>query len=69
MAAMAVMGGAAEVLAQAGDHGGSFALLERLLEIPAGREVSVAMLRADPMWDPLRSNPRCERLLRRHADR
>jgi len=69
MAGTAAMGGAAEVLAQAGDHDGALALLERLFDLPAGREVSVALLRADPVWDPLRADPRFEGLLHRHAER
>jgi serine/threonine-protein kinase len=69
MAGTAAMGGAAEVLAQAGDHGAALALLERLFEMPAGREVSVALLRVDPVWDPLRGEPRFERLLTRFAAR
>ena len=69
MAGAAAMGGAAEVLAQAGDHGGALALLERLFDLPAGREVSVALLRVDPAWDPLRGDPRFEQLLARFAAR
>jgi serine/threonine-protein kinase len=69
MAGTAAMGGAAEVLAQAGDHDGAFALLERLLGMPAGREASVALLRVDPVWDPLRGDPRFPRLLRRYDER
>lgn len=65
----AAMEGAAEVLAQVGDRTGAIALLERLLGIPAGREASVPLLRADPIWDPLRSDPRFERMLRRHEGR
>lgn len=61
----AAMEGAAEVLAQVGETTAALALLERLLGVPAGREVSVPLLRADPIWDPLRSDPRFERLLQR----
>jgi hypothetical protein len=63
------MGGAAEVFAHAGDHDNAIALLERLFDLPAGREASVALLRADPAWDPLRGDPRFERLLSRFAAR
>jgi serine/threonine-protein kinase len=69
LAGTAAMGGAAEVLAHAGDHDAALALLERLLGMPAGREASVALLRADPAWDPLRGDARFERLLTRFAAR
>jgi serine/threonine protein kinase/regulator of sirC expression with transglutaminase-like and TPR domain len=69
MAATAALGGAAEVLAEAGDLDGALALLERLLAMPAGREASVALLRVDPAWDPLRGDPRFERMLVRFSAR
>jgi serine/threonine-protein kinase len=65
--ATAFMGGAAEVLAQAGDTDGALELLELLLAMPAGREASVPLLRVDPIFDPLRSDPRFEQLLKRFS--
>ena len=65
----AAMEGAAEVLTQAGDLDGALVLLDRLLGIPAGREASVPLLRVDPIWDPLRRDPRFERMLRRYEGR
>jgi len=44
-----------------GDHDAAVARLAHLLTIPS--DVSVPMLRADPMWDPLRGNPGFQRLL------
>jgi len=44
-----------------GDHDAAIARLTDLLTIPS--DVSVPMLRADPMWDPLRTNPRFRRLI------
>ncbi len=55
---------AAEVLARVGDNDAAFALLERQLTTPAG--VGVQILRLDPRWDPLRRDPRFQRLLARH---
>ena len=52
---------AAEVLARVGDYDAALALLERQLTTPAG--VGVQNLRLDPRWDPLRSDPRFQRLL------
>ena len=40
--------------------------LDRLLSMPAGPEASVPLLRLEPMWDPLRDDPRFEQMLRRH---
>ena len=67
--ATAMMGEAAEIHARAGDADGALALIQRLLDMPAGREVSVPLLRVDPVWDPLRSNPRFEALLQRYSSR
>jgi len=42
-------------------------LLELLLGMPAGHEVSVAVLRGNPAYHPLRGNPRFEQLLTRFS--
>ena len=44
-----------------GDHNAAITRLANLLTIPS--DVSVPMLRADPMWDPLRNDPRFQRLV------
>jgi hypothetical protein len=38
--------------------------LETLLSVPG--YMSAAMLRIDPLWDPIRSNPRFKRLVEGH---
>ena len=63
--ATAFIGGAVEVYAAAGERDRALELLELLLSIHAGREVSVPLLRAEPAFDPLRSDPRFEELLQR----
>jgi eukaryotic-like serine/threonine-protein kinase len=65
--ATAFMGGAVEVYLKVGDHGEAIRLIELLLAMPAGREVSVPLLRMDPMFDPLRGDPRFEQLLVRFS--
>ena len=37
--------------------------LRRLLSIPAGESVSVARLKIDPVWDPIRNDPQFQQLL------
>lgn len=44
-----------------GDLDTAFALLERSLKTPAG--ITVNELRLDPVWDPLRADPRLEQML------
>lgn len=66
-AAMAVMRGAAEIFAKAGEKDAAFELLELLFSMPAGREVTVPFLQVWPGFDPLRTDPRFEELLTRFA--
>jgi len=44
-----------------GDLDTAFALLERSLQTPSG--IVIHELRLDPVWDPLRADPRFEQLL------
>ena len=67
VAGTAIMGDAAEIYARAGDHDNAIALLSQLLGMPAGRELSVPLLRVDPRWDPLRADARFARMLAESA--
>jgi len=44
-----------------GETDPALALLEHLLAIPGG--ISAYRLKLDPAWDPLRTNPRFEKIL------
>jgi TolB-like protein/Flp pilus assembly protein TadD len=50
----------AQVQAQVGERDAAIAALPRLLEVPAGLHVSD--LKFDPLWDPLRKDPRFQKL-------
>ncbi len=65
----AIMGGAAEIFAYLGENAEAIRLLEQLLSMPAGREASVPLIRADPAYDRLRSDPQFERMLRQFPPR
>ena len=51
----------ARILAQAGDAEGALDEIERLLPGPSW--LSVHTLRIDPLWDPLRGNPRFQAMV------
>jgi tetratricopeptide (TPR) repeat protein len=65
LGATAFMGVAVEVFGRVGDLDEAFKLLELLLAMPAGREVTVAFLRVWPGFDPLRRDTRFQELLAR----
>jgi len=51
----------AQIQARFGDFDSAIAALPHLLEVPAG--INVADLRFDPLWDPLRKDPRFEKIV------
>jgi len=53
----------AEIQAQTGAVAEAVENLKKLLSIPAGESVSIARLRIDPVWDPIRSNAEFQQLL------
>ena len=55
--------GLAQIEARAGAPEEAIKRLRRLLSIPAGREVSIARLKVDPVWDPIRNRPDFQQLL------
>jgi TolB-like protein/Tfp pilus assembly protein PilF len=60
------LAGLAEVEARTGAASDAIAILRRLLTIPAGETVSIARLKIDPVWDPIRNDPAFQQLLTTH---
>jgi TolB-like protein/cytochrome c-type biogenesis protein CcmH/NrfG len=60
---VANLGGLAEIEAHTGATADAVAILHRLLSIPAGETVSIARLKIDPVWDPIRNDPGFQQLL------
>jgi serine/threonine-protein kinase len=58
-----LLAGLAEIEARTGATADAIALLHRLLSVPAGGSVSIARLKIDPVWDPIRKDPAFQQLL------
>lgn len=55
--------GLAQIEARAGAPEEAVKRLRHLLSIPAGHTVSIARLKVDPVWDPIRNRPDFQQLL------
>jgi len=55
----------AEIYAWVGEHDEAFRLLDHLLTVPNG--LTVPTLKLDPVWDPLRKDPRFQALIEKYA--
>ena len=53
----------AEMQARTGATNEAVENLRHLLSIPAGETISIARLRLDPVWDPIRNDPAFQQLL------
>src|SRR5205085_4313508 len=55
--------GLAEIEARTGATADAVAILRGQLSVPAGGSVSIARLKIDPVWDPIRNDPGFQQLL------
>jgi len=55
----------AKIYTMVGDHDAAIDLLEKLLANPS--EISAALLKIDPTWDPLRKNPKFQQLIQKYS--
>ena len=55
--------GLAQIEARSGAPEEAIKRLRRLLSIPAGQVASIALLKIDPVWDPIRNRPDFQQLL------
>jgi len=55
----------AQIYALTGEFDEAFRLLDHLLDVPNG--LTVTILKLEPMWDPLRKDPRFEALIDKYS--
>jgi tetratricopeptide (TPR) repeat protein len=53
----------AQLYGYVGEPDKALAAINQLLAIPAGSSMSVALLKLDPVWDPIRKDPRFQKLV------
>ncbi len=62
------LAGLAQIAAWAGDHDLALKTIRRLLAMPAGAVMSIERLKLDPVFDPLRKDPRFRALLKQPTE-
>ena len=65
----AMLGLFAQLYVRVGDDTQAIRLLQQLMAMPAGLSVSPALLRLDPIWDPLRKDQRFQVLLNKYENK
>jgi serine/threonine-protein kinase len=67
-AATAMMGIGIETFGLTGELDRAFEMIELMLSMQSGREITLPFLRVWPGFDPLRNDPRFDELLRRFTE-
>jgi Flp pilus assembly protein TadD len=57
----------AQIYGLTGESDDAFPLIEHLLEVPSG--LTIPILKLDPIWDPLRKDPRFQALIHKYGNR
>jgi len=57
------LAGLAEIEARTGQPKEAVKIIRQLITVPAGSFVSIARLKIDPVWDPIRNDPGFQKLL------
>ena len=60
---MNLLVGLAQIEAHTGQSEEALKILRHLLTIPASEYISIARLKIDPVWDPIRDDPGFQKLL------
>ena len=58
-----LLAGLAQIEAHTGHPEEAVKIVRHLLSIPAGQVISIARLKIDPVWDPIRDHPDFQQLL------